>query len=84
MRLKVLIQMKQQHKNIPPKILRQSAEITGDTLQLLFNNAVSNSEFPEKLKLAEVTPVFKKKDPLNKTNCRPVSVLPPFNAEANK
>ena len=65
------------HNNIPPKILWQSAEVTGNTLQLLFNNAISNSEFPENLKLADVTPVFKKKDPLDKTNYRPVSVLPP-------
>ena len=35
------------------------------------------TEFPEKLKLADVTPVFKKKYPLGKTNYRPVSVLPP-------
>ena len=65
------------HNNIPPKILRQSAEVTANTLQLLFNNAISNSEFPENLKLADVTPVFKKKDPLDKTNYRPISVLPP-------
>ena len=65
------------HNNIPPKILRQSAEVTANTLQLLFNNAISNSEFPENLKLADVTPVFKKKNPLDKTNYGPVSVLPP-------
>ena len=56
------------HNNIPAKIIRQSAEVTTNTLQLLFNNAISNSEFPENLKLADVTPVFKKKDPLEKTN----------------
>ena len=28
------------------------------------------------MKLADITPVFKKKDPLNQTNYRPVSVLP--------
>ena len=65
------------HNNITQKILRQSAEVTANTLQLLFNNAISNSVFPENLKLADVTPVFKKKDPLDKTNYRPVSVLPP-------
>ena len=32
--------------------------------------------FPDSLKIADVTPVFKKKDPLNKTKYRPVSVLP--------
>ena len=28
------------------------------------------------MKLADITPVFKKKDPMNKTNYHPVSVLP--------
>ena len=63
------------HNNIPSKILRQSAEVTANTLQLLFNNAISNSEFRENLKLADVAPVFKKKDPFDKTNYRPVSVF---------
>ena len=65
------------NNNIPPKILWQSTEIITNTLQLLFNNAILNSEVPENLKLADVTPVFKKKDPLDKANYRPVSVLPP-------
>ena len=64
------------HNNIPPKILRQSAEVTGNTLQLLFNNATSNSKFTENLKLADVTPIFKKKDSLDKKSYKPVSVLP--------
>ena len=49
------------HKIIPPKILRQSPEVIANTLQLLFNNAISNSEFPENLKLVDVPPIFKKK-----------------------
>ena len=52
------------HNNIPPKILRKSAEVTANTLQLVFDNAISNSEFPENLKLADVTSVFKRKVPL--------------------
>ena len=63
--------------NIYPKILWQSAAVTANTLQLLFNNAISNSEFLQNLKLADVTPVFQKKDPLDKTNYRPARVLPP-------
>ena len=35
------------HNNIVPNILRSSSEVTANTLQLLFNNAISNSEFPE-------------------------------------
>ena len=45
------------------------------TLQLLFNNALSNSDFPENLKPVPATPVFKKKDLLEKTDCRPILVL---------
>ena len=76
--VKVLIPNKAKiHKNISPKILRQSAEVTVNILQLLFNNAISNCEFPENLKLANVRLVFKKTAHLDKTNYRPVSVLPP-------
>ena len=32
--------------------------------------------FPENLKVVYITPIFKKKNPLNKENYRPVSVLP--------
>ena len=32
--------------------------------------------FPDNLKLADITPVFKKKNPLHKVYYRPVSVLP--------
>ena len=32
--------------------------------------------FPENLKLSDIVPVFKKLDPTDKTNFRPVSVLP--------
>ena len=48
---------------IPLKILHQSTEVITNTLQLLFNNAISSNEFPENQKLADVTPVFKKNKP---------------------
>ena len=51
--------------------------LKSNTLQLLFDEAISYNEFPENLKLADVTPVFKKKDLLEETNYRPVSVFPP-------
>ena len=68
MKLKVRIQIKQQLTTIFHQRTRQSAEVTANTLQLLFNNAISNSEFPENLKLTDVTPVFNKKGPIGKTN----------------
>ena len=65
------------HTNIPPKALLHSAEVATNTLQLLFNNKISNTQFCEISKLADVTSVFKKKEPLCKTNHRAVSFLPP-------
>ena len=49
--------------NIPTKILKQSSKSCSDTLQKLFNNALSDGYFPDKLKRADTKPVFKKDDP---------------------
>ena len=57
-------------------MLKTSAMITAETLQQLFNQALITGEFPSNLKNADVTPVFKKNNPLNKENYRPVNVLP--------
>ena len=45
-------------------------------MQKLFNEILRAGNFPDKLKLADITPVFKKNNPLEKENYRPVSVLP--------
>ena len=41
----------------------------------LFNETITKGVFPDNLKLADVTPVFKEDDPFDKKNYRPVSVL---------
>ena len=41
----------------------------------VLNMSIDQSVFPDKLKKAQVTPLYKKNDPLLKTNYRPVSVL---------
>ena len=41
-----------------------------------FNNALSSSQYPNGLKFAYVTPVFKKDDKSDKSNYRPKSILP--------
>ena len=62
--------------NIPPKVLRTSRESCSETLADLFNNTLLTSSFLTELKVAGVSPVFKKDDPLKTKNYRPVSVLP--------
>ena len=60
---------------IPPKILKVSCNTSAKTLRNLFNECLITGNFPDNLKLADIIPVFKKKDRLNKENYRPVSVL---------
>ena len=63
-------------KNIPPKIIKESREYCSDILEKLFNKTLSNKEFPDELKVADVTPIYKEDDPNKSKNYRPVSVLP--------
>ena len=60
----------------PPKMLKISSEATANILQKLLNESILTGKFPGSLKLADITPVFKKKNPLKKSNYCPVSVLP--------
>ena len=46
--------------NKPTKILKQSSKSCSDTLQNLFNDALRDSNFPDKLKRADIMPVLKK------------------------
>ena len=51
-----------------PKILKIGCNTSAETLHNLFNECLITSSFPDNLKLADITPVLKKKDPLNKEN----------------
>ena len=62
---------------IPSKILKISSECSSDTLTSLINKFLrSPRKFPSTLKLADITPIYKKKNLQAKENYRPVSVLP--------
>ena len=62
--------------NISVDILKSSIDIHLPFITNSINLSIEKGCFPEELKLAEVSPIFKKKDDLDKENCRPVSVLP--------
>ena len=54
--------------------MKNSIESCSEALTKLFNNTILTSDFPDKLRIADVNP---KKDDLQKSkNYRPVSVLP--------
>ena len=60
---------------IPVDILKNS-EFCFSELTKCINKAFNENKFPDTLKLSGIVPVFKKLDPTDKTNFRPVSVLP--------
>jgi retron-type reverse transcriptase len=58
------------------KLLRAGAPVLNKQITTLVNNTIKTSVFPTRLKEAQVVPLHKKNDPLNKKNYRPVSILP--------
>ena len=61
--------------DISVKILKWNSVIA-PVLMECFNQNIRNSTFPNELKNADVSPVEKKKDRCDKSNYRPVSILP--------
>ena len=63
--------------NIPTKLLKEVSSICAPALNDIWNNEIVRQRcFPNNLKLADVTTVFKKGHASLLKNYRPVSVLP--------
>ena len=60
---------------IPPKLVKASGESIASPLCNIINSSLETSIFPNALKCAEVIPIYKKADNLQKKNYRPVSLL---------
>ena len=63
------------YDQIPPKLIKLAAYPISRHITPIINTCFSISCFPEPLKFANVSPVFKKSDNLKKENFRPISVL---------
>ena len=61
--------------DLPPHILKLTSDLSFSEATKLANEMVEQCIFPEKLKLADVSPVFKNGDATVKKNFRPISVL---------
>ena len=55
--------------------LTESVDIYLPSLTNIISQSLKNGIFPDELKLTEVIPLFKKADPFDKINYRPVSLL---------
>ena len=66
------------YDDIPPKVVKMCSEELSYTLAELINSAFKCNIFPDDLKKAEISPIYKKKDDMIKDNYRPVSILSIF------
>ena len=77
--LKKVIKDLKTNKSVGGEILTQTlkeSEFTFKTLKNCINQSLKTTgEFPGSLKLGNLTPIYKKDDPLDKSNYRLVSIL---------
>ena len=65
-----------QENNIPVKLIKGNSDLFAEIICKYFNESSEKSKFPDCLKLANVTPVFKKGARTSKNNYKPVITLP--------
>ena len=63
------------YDQLPPKVIKIAANELAPSLSSLVNKVIDSNCFPNGLKPAEISPVFKKDNRLDKTKYRPVSIL---------
>lgn len=62
----------------PIFVIKRSIDVISDPLLSLINLSLSSGTFPDKLKIAKITPILKTGDTCLVQNYRPISVLPAF------
>ena len=62
--------------NISSYFLKLALPYTGNSLAFMFNTSIETRQFPNSWKVARITPIFKDGDKTEKSNYRPISVLP--------
>ena len=65
-----------QESDIPIKLIKQNLDLFSGFMHEGFNKTMETSKFPSVLKLANITPIFKKGERTDKGNYIPVSILP--------
>ena len=61
--------------SIPIKIIKLAKDYIGNNVSVLFNLCFLSGAFPDKLKIANILPVFKKESKLECSNYRPILLL---------
>jgi len=64
------------YDEIPPSFIKTVKYEIAQPLTTLINACIREGVFPSNLKMADINPVYKKKDKLNKDNYRSINLLP--------
>ena len=64
------------HDRISTFLLKQIIHVIVSPLTHIFNISIATGKVPRSLKIAKVNPVYKKEDPHEISNFRPISILP--------
>jgi hypothetical protein len=64
--------------DIPIRVIKQTSHLISPILETQFNKLMEDGIFPDELKIGKITPIYKKDDPEQIKNYRPVSTLPIF------
>ena len=62
-------------ESIPTKVIKDHSQIIRLKIEMDFNKAITEGIFPDNLKHADISPIFKKDDKHCKRNYRPVIIL---------
>lgn len=60
---------------LPPRVLKMAAEPLATLLTTIFDQAIEENRWPSAWKRGEWVPTYKREDPPDKVNYRPVTVL---------
>lgn len=63
------------YDQLPAKLICKVCDVMAPAVTRLVNDMIDQCFFPSEMKYAEISPIFKKGDSLDKTKYRPVSVL---------
>ena len=63
------------YDGLSAKLVCKAADVLAPTITRLINDMLNQCSFPDGMKYAEISPIFKKDNALDKTKYRPVSVL---------
>ena len=59
-----------------PRIIKLAVDSLSPSIAMLVNKSIATGEFPSRLKIPKVLPIFKGGDKSDPSNYRPISILP--------